>query len=103
MAAYDASWLQAVIKDSITLSVFEAVGDSLGDEKFLDFVSTGGLEFGYELALAFNDFGIFSISHEFKVDSGFGAGDFKLGFVNDGYFLFLGLCIAHLVLVLVCN
>ena len=69
MAAYDANWLHAFIIRNGTLCVFKAVGDSFSDEELLDFVSTGGFEFEYELTLSFDDFSIFSISHEFEMDS----------------------------------
>ena len=80
------------------MCIFEAVSDSLCDEDLFDFVSAGGLEFGEELSLSFDDFSIFSVSHELKVDSGFSAGDFELGFVDDGDFLFLVLAISHFCL-----
>ncbi len=77
------------------MGVFEAIGDSLGDEELLDFVSTGRLEFEDELALPLDDFGVFPVPHQFEMDSGFGACDFELGFVDDWDFLFLLLCVAH--------
>jgi hypothetical protein len=78
-----------------TLSVFEAVGDSLGDEELLDFVTTGRLEFENELALSLDDLGVFPVPHQFEMDSGFGACHLELSLVDDRDFLFLLLCVAH--------
>ncbi len=79
------------------MGVLQTISNSLGDKQLLDLVATVGLEFQYKLTLSLDDFSIFSVSHEFEVDSGLGTGHLELGLVYNGDFFFLMLCVAHLV------
>ena len=65
-----------------TLSIFKSTDYPFSDEYFLDFVSAFGFDFGDELFLCLDDFSIFPISHEFKMELTFGGCDFDLNFAD---------------------
>jgi hypothetical protein len=67
-----------------TLGVLKRVGDPFGNEEFLNLVPIIGSDLIDQLSLASDDFGILSITHEFEVDLGLGAGYFHLGFIDFG-------------------
>lgn len=74
-------------KQTVTLSVLQAVDNSFGNENLLCFVSAFGLDLGEQLFLALDDFVILTVSDEFKVNSSLEASDVDLVFGDSGYFL----------------
>ncbi len=70
--------------------------DPLSNQNFLSPVSVFGSDFGNEVLFSLDNFSVFAVSEELKVDFGLESGEVYLGLAHAGYGF--GLLVSHDIL-----